>query len=63
MLVRFIRFGEFGQRILVLQFDENGELHTTSYESSSDLPEDLRGKYFAQMAAKRMNLRRIKRSR
>lgn len=63
MLVRFIRFGELGQKILVLQFDENGKLHTTSYESSLDLPEDLRTKYFVQMAAKRMNLRRIKRSR
>ena len=63
MLVRFIRFGELGQKILVLQFDENGKLHTTSYESSLDLPKDLRAKYFAQMAAKRMNLRRIKRSR
>lgn len=63
MLVRFIRFGCAGQRILVLQFDENGKLHTTSYESSLDLPEDLRAKYFAQMAVKRMNLRIIKRSR
>lgn len=63
MLTRFIRFGNFGQRILVLQFDEDGKLRTTSYESSLDLPEDLRAKYFAQMAAERINLKRIKRSR
>ena len=63
MLVRFIRFGIFGQRILVLQTDANNKVHATRYSSSSDLPEDLRDKYFAQMAAKRMNLRRIKRSR
>ena len=63
MLTRFIRFGEFGQRILVLQLDKNKKVRTTTYKSSSDLPEDLHAKYFAQMAAKRMNLRRIKRSR
>ena len=63
MLVRFIRFGIFGQIILVLQTDANNKVHATTYNSSSDLPEDLRGKYFAQMVAKRMNLRRIKRSR
>ena len=63
MLVRFIRFGYGGQRILVLQLDENKKARTTTYKSSADLPEDLRGKYFAQMAAECMNLRRIKRSR
>lgn len=63
MLVHFIRFGDFGQKILVLQFDENGELHTTSYESSLDLPEGLRAKYFAQRAVEHIKLRRIKRSR
>ena len=63
MLVCFIRFGCAGQRILVLQLDENKKVRTTTYKSSDDLPEDLRAKYFAQMAAKRMNLRRIKRSR
>lgn len=55
MLVRFIRFG---QKILVLQLDENKKLRATTYESSLDLPENLRAKYFAQMA-----VRRIKRSR
>ena len=63
MLVRFIRFGYAGQRILVLQLDENKKVRTTTYKSSDDLPEDLRGKYFAQMTAERMNLKRIKRSR
>lgn len=63
MLIRFVRFGHGGQKILVLQTDANNKVHATTYNSSSDLPEDLRDKYFAQMAAKRMNLRRIKRSR
>ena len=63
MLVRFIRFGEFGQRILVLQLDENKKVRPTTYKSSDDLPEDLRAKYFAQMTAERMNLIKIKRSR
>ena len=63
MLIRFIRFGHFGQKILVLQLDENNKVRATTYESSSDLPENLRAKYFAQIAAKRINLRRIKRSR
>ena len=63
MFVRFIRFGEFGQRILVLQLDENKKVRATSYESSLDLPKDLRAKYFAQRAVERITLRRIKRSR
>lgn len=61
MLVRFIRYSV--HKILVLQTDANNKVHTITYNSSSDLPEDLRGKYFAQMAAERINLRRIKRSR
>ncbi len=60
MLVKFIRYSV--HKILVLQTDANNKVHVTTYNSSSDLPEDLRGKYFAQMVAKRMNLRRIKRS-
>jgi hypothetical protein len=63
MLVHFIRFGHGRQKVLVLQTDANNKVHSATYNSSSDLPEDLRAKYFAQMAAKRMNLRKIKRSR
>ena len=63
MFARFIRFGEFGQRILVLQLDENKKVRVTTYKSSDDLPEDLRAKYFAQRAVERITLRRIKRSR
>jgi len=63
MLVRFIRFGCAGQRILVLQLDENKKVRTTTYKSSLDLPEDLRAKYFAQMTVERMKLKRIKHSR
>ena len=63
MFARFIRFGEFGQRILVLQLDENKKVRTTTYKSSDDLPEGLRAKYFAQRAVERIKLRRIKRSR
>ena len=63
MLVRFIRFGYVGQRILVLQLDENKKVRSTTYKSSDDLPEDLRAKYFAQSALERIKLRRIKRSR
>ncbi len=61
MLVKFIRYSV--HKILVLQTDANNKVHVTTYNYSSDLPEDLRRKYFAQMVAKRMNLRRIKRSR
>ena len=63
MLMRFIRFGHLGQKILVLQTDANNKVHVTTYNSSSDLPEDLRAKYFAQSALERIKLRRIKRSR
>lgn len=61
MLVRFIRYSV--HKILVLQTDANNKVHATTYNSSSDLPEDLRTKYFAQMVAERMTPRRIKRSR
>ncbi len=61
MLVQFIRYSV--HKILVLQTDANNKVHVTTYNFSLDLPEDLRGKYFAQMAAERMNPRRIKRSR
>lgn len=61
------KFNNGQMYILMIEF-VNGRVKTTNYRSSTDMPADVHSKYLAWMttrrvAAERMNLRRIKRSR